>query len=143
MPLRTHPPADVLSLLDAALTGTTADSRSTTIGPELLDSVDFGMIVALRLPGVASLGFTPQTGPQRWLLAVDGSWACLGETTGTVSQHGTRRLWDEVEEAHRQWTRLGSPTRDRLGLTVTSTGEHHFWLDTPDRVVDLIASIVV
>jgi protein-L-isoaspartate(D-aspartate) O-methyltransferase len=133
MPVRTHPLADTSQRLTAALATDTAEGggRATRLAPDVLDSTDFGMVAALRLPGVASIGFTPDTGPQRWLLADDGSWACLDETTGTVSQHGTRRLWNEVEEAHQQWTQLGSPSRDRLGLTVTSTGEHRFWLDTP------------
>ncbi|WP_230416249.1 ATP-grasp peptide maturase system methyltransferase [Micromonospora tarapacensis] len=133
MPLRLHPPADTGPLLDAALAGTTPPARPTSLGADLLDSADFGMVAALRLPGVASIGFAPDdSGPQRWLLAADGSWACLDETTLTVSQHGTRRLWDEIEDIHLQWTQLGEPSRDRLGVTVTATGEHRFWLDTPD-----------
>lgn len=48
-----------------------------------------------------------------------------------MTQHGPRRLWDEVEALHQRWTQLGSPTRDRLGLTVTTTGQHHYWLDNP------------
>jgi protein-L-isoaspartate(D-aspartate) O-methyltransferase len=48
-----------------------------------------------------------------------------------VAQHGPRRLWDEIEALHLEWVRLGSPARDRLGLTVASAGEHRFWLDNP------------
>lgn len=135
MPLRVHPPVDVGGLLDAALAGAAAPPRPTSLGADLLDSDDFGMVAALRLPGVASIGFTPDGGgPQRWLLAADGSWACLDETTGSVSEHGGRRLWAEVERIHEQWVGLGAPARDRLGLTVTGTGEHRYWLDTPDEV---------
>jgi protein-L-isoaspartate(D-aspartate) O-methyltransferase len=133
MPLRVHPPADATRLLDAALDRAASDTRPTGLDADLLDSTDFGMVAALRLPDVAPIGFTPDgSGPQRWLLAADGSWACFDETTGTVSQHGSRRLWDELEDIHQQWTRLGAPARERLGLTVTPTGEHRFWLDTPD-----------
>jgi protein-L-isoaspartate(D-aspartate) O-methyltransferase len=137
MPVRTHPPADAPQRLTAALAAHTADDRrGTTLAADVLDDPDFGMVAALRLPGVASIGFTPEDsdGPQRWLLAADGSWACLQETTGSVSQHGTRRLWDEIENAHQQWTQLGTASRDRLGLTITPTGEHRFWLDTATQV---------
>ena len=134
MPLRTHPPADTGRLLDAALANMIPPARPTRVAADLLDSADFSMIAALRLPQLASIEFTPhEGGRQRWLLATDGSSACLQEATGTVSQHGSRRLWDELEDLHQQWTRLGQPARHRLGLTVTTTGEHQFWLDTPDR----------
>lgn len=136
MPVRTDPPADASARLTAALAVAhlSAGPRAATINPDLLDSADFGMVAALHLPGVASIGFDPDTGPQRWLLADDGSWACVDEPTGAVSQHGTRRLWDEVEAIYRQWTQLGEPSRERLGLTVTSGGEHRFWLDGPQAV---------
>jgi protein-L-isoaspartate(D-aspartate) O-methyltransferase len=135
MPLRAHPPADATRLLDVALASPTPPARPTSLGADVLDSPDFGMITALRLPGVASIRFSPAGGPQRWLLAGnDGSWACLHETTQAVSQHGNRRLWDELEDLHRQWTRYGQPTRERAGLTVTASGQRRFWIDTPDRI---------
>src|SRR5690606_32276261 len=54
MPLRVHPPVDVGRLLDAALAGGAAPPRPTSLGADLLDSDDFGMVAALRLPVVAS-----------------------------------------------------------------------------------------
>ncbi|HEY8471674.1 MAG TPA: ATP-grasp peptide maturase system methyltransferase [Natronosporangium sp.] len=131
MPIRTAPVVDPAARLAAALATypAAAPARATRIPPEALDSNDFGMVAALQLPGVASIGFDPATGPQRWLLADDGSWACVDESAGTVSQSGARRLWDEVEDIHEQWVRRGRPIRERLGLTVTSQGEHRFWVD--------------
>jgi hypothetical protein len=66
-----------------------------------------------------------------------------------VVQGGPRRLWDEIERAHGSWVDLGSPDRERFGLTVTPDGDQHVWLDDPAsenrwRLPDLatIASII-
>ena len=48
-----------------------------------------------------------------------------------VVQGGPRRLWDEIERAHGSWVDLGSPDRERFGLTVTPHGDQHVWLDDP------------
>lgn len=137
MPVRCDPPADAEQRLAAALAtlGDDVQTRPTSIGAEELDHPDFGMLAALRLPGVASLWFEPDTGPQRWLLADDGSWACVEQTTQTVTQHGARRLWREVERLRQRWCETGMPPRQRFGLSVTDTGAHRFWLDSPDAVL--------
>jgi protein-L-isoaspartate O-methyltransferase len=75
-----------------------------------------------------------------WIFADDGaSWATVEYAPGTAEfeteQYGPRRLWDEVEAAYGRWQALGSPPRDRFGLTVTPTGRQHVWLDTPATVV--------
>jgi protein-L-isoaspartate O-methyltransferase len=74
-----------------------------------------------------------------WVLADDrSSWAAVDfvpdRETYEVGQYGPRRLWDEVEAAHRAWARLGSPGRDRAGLSVTGEAEC-VWLDSPAKVV--------
>ncbi|MGH3736830.1 MAG: ATP-grasp peptide maturase system methyltransferase [Micromonosporaceae bacterium] len=136
MPVRSNPPTDVEPRLAAALATLDADvaARPTPVGADELDHPDFGMVAALRLPGVASMWFEPDTGPQRWLLADDGSWACVEQTTHTVTQHGARRLWDNVEALHQQWNDAGKPTRDRFGLTVTAARAHMYWLDDIEGV---------
>lgn len=53
----------------------------------------------------------------------------IGLGKGTVEQYGPRQLWDEVERAYREWEDADRPTRDRIGLTVTRTGEHRFTLN--------------
>lgn len=62
------------------------------------------------------------------------SWAAVvfrsGERDATVHQSGPRRLWDEVEAAHRWWTGRGEPDHTRFGLTVTAEGQRA-WLDDP------------
>jgi protein-L-isoaspartate(D-aspartate) O-methyltransferase len=131
MPVRSDPPADAEQRLEAALAtlGSDVNARPTPVGADELDHPDFGMLAALRLPGVAALWFEPDTGPQRWLLAEDGSWACVEQTTQTAAQHGARQLWDEVEHLHQRWSDAAKPARHRFGLTVANSGTHRFWLD--------------
>lgn len=132
MPVRSASRAAPGELLGVALTAADpGGARPADIGREVLDDRDFSLVAAFLLPDVTQIGFIPASGPQWWLLAGDGSWACLDETTGAVSQRGARRLWDELEGAHRRWTGVGKPSRERFGLTVTESGEHVFWLDTP------------
>ncbi|MCI0690339.1 MAG: hypothetical protein L0Y54_24335, partial [Sporichthyaceae bacterium] len=69
------------------------------------------------------------------------SWARLrpagsGRGSGwVVEQAGVRRLWDQVEAAHRLWAGAGRPGVGRFGLTVEPDGRHVVWLDQPGRVV--------
>lgn len=63
-------------------------------------------------------------------MATDGSW--VPQTTdhdGTpiVNQHGPRRLWDGLEQAHSTWIPLGAPLRQDFGLTVAADGAHVIW----------------
>ncbi|MFJ8433396.1 methyltransferase domain-containing protein [Kitasatospora sp. NPDC094019] len=69
-----------------------------------------------------------------WVATTDArSWAAV-DPDGTVRQYGPRRLWAEVEEAHRWWDRQGRPGPERFGLTVTPAGQQ-VWLDDPSRTV--------
>ncbi|MCO6009859.1 hypothetical protein NE236_33295 [Actinoallomurus purpureus] len=75
-----------------------------------------------------------------WLLdSASGSWAAADYVPGTdvfeVSQHGPRRLWDEVEAACRWWDGAGRPALTRFGLTVGADGDQAVWLDSPDHVL--------
>lgn len=54
---------------------------------------------------------------------------------GRVEQGGPRRLWNEMQAAHRWWTEQGRPGPDRFGLTATATGEQRLWLDGPENPV--------
>ncbi|MEU3904066.1 rRNA adenine N-6-methyltransferase family protein [Streptomyces goshikiensis] len=72
-----------------------------------------------------------------WVATTDGtSWAAVDhdgsdEDRFTVYQHGPRRLWDEVEEAHHWWVDHGRPGPGRFGITVARDGTHRAWLDDP------------
>ncbi|WP_305784975.1 ATP-grasp peptide maturase system methyltransferase [Symbioplanes lichenis] len=113
----------------------TGQSRTATVASSVLHEPDAGLWIALQVPGVTGLGFTPEGGvEQLWLFADDGSWAMVEDATVRVEQYGPRRLWDDVEAAYDQWAGAGNPTRDRLGLTVTVAGAHRFWLDVPGNL---------
>jgi hypothetical protein len=40
-----------------------------------------------------------------------------------------------AEALHKNWQRWGQPSRDRFGLTVTTSGDHTLWLDHSTRSV--------
>ncbi len=102
----------------------------------MLHHRDAGLWLALRVRDVTWLGFTPHgSHKQLWLFTSDGSWAMVNDIAQQVEQYGPRNLWDEIETVHDRWHKAGAPPRDRLGLTVTDTGTHQFWLDNPDTVV--------
>lgn len=66
-----------------------------------------------------------------WLLDVESrSWAKLTHTTPDasdgefpVSQHGPRRLWDEVDAAHQWWVDHGKLAADRWRFTVAADNQ--------------------
>ncbi len=76
-----------------------------------------------------------------WLATTDTrSWAavdhCGPDTPGfTVWQYGERKLWDELAAAHAWWLANGEPGPERFGATVDATGEHTFWLHSPNSPV--------
>ncbi|MFG2905935.1 methyltransferase domain-containing protein [Kitasatospora sp. NPDC048286] len=74
-----------------------------------------------------------------WVATTDTrSWAAV-DTDGDhpiVWQYGPRRLWDEVEAAHRWWEEHGCPGPERFGLTVTAEAQWA-WLDRPAQVLPL------
>jgi methyltransferase of ATP-grasp peptide maturase system len=130
MPLRAHRrPVDqswLSALIDAA-----GPTRTTALDAAVVTSASpFEFFAGLELPGVALTGLPPDA---TLLHHPDGSWARLRTERGRhwVTQAGPRRLWDEVERAHRRWSDLGRPRRSRFGITVDPTGQE-LWLDTPD-----------
>ncbi|MER6626543.1 protein-L-isoaspartate(D-aspartate) O-methyltransferase, partial [Streptomyces sp. NPDC000931] len=69
----------------------------------------------------------------------DGSWA-LGEYAPSGDPYEARRagprdVWGEIAAAWHEWTRYGSPGRDRLGITVDGEGTH-LWADTPHGLLE-------
>ncbi|WP_345428097.1 hypothetical protein [Actinoallomurus vinaceus] len=67
------------------------------------------------------------------------SWAAVDYRPGAprfeVEQYGPRRLWDEAETAYLGWLRAGRPGLERLGVSVTTSGDQRFWLDSPDHPI--------
>lgn len=90
----------------------------------------------LRLPPGTSFGYDLDPGTRQPVATTfatpDGSWARVSLADGTVTEAGDTPLWSHVEWAYSQWTAAGRPPWDRLGLTVTSDGEHQVWVDNPD-----------
>jgi protein-L-isoaspartate O-methyltransferase len=126
MPLRAHDQGMDFSL---AANGN-GPSRSAVLQPAaVLDSGSpFEFFAGLTLDRVQWTGTRP--GP--YLLAHDdGSW--VRHHGPTVVQGGPRALWDLVESAHDRWLTLGSPRRDRFGITVTRDAQW-LWLDSPDAL---------
>ncbi|MFE5662667.1 methyltransferase domain-containing protein [Streptomyces niveus] len=122
----------------------TADTSFTTMREaELLGAGGFdviGFALGLRVPGVAHTVDREREGRRAvWFYGCsDRSWAVVvfraGRAEAKVYQSGPRRLWDEVEAAHRWWVEGERPGFNRFGLTVDADGERA-WLDSPDNLV--------
>jgi methyltransferase of ATP-grasp peptide maturase system len=137
MPTRDQPVREALPLLKAALRSEPdGHARPSRVAADLLPHPDFGLIAALLLVDVTTIELQPDGHRnQTWLLADPDTWAYLDNGTGLVTQRGSRRLWDELEELHHGWESAGQPTRERYGLTVRSDGRQQVWLDHPDKPV--------
>lgn len=129
MPTRTIttvPMGDAFGLV-AAHYGEPGDRRRAVLAVSALSDDAFDMLAALLLPGVHRIGLQPPGGQyQTWLVGDDGSWAC--QEGPDVRQGGPRRLWDQVERLHMEWSARGRPGRHEIGLTVTASGEHRIWV---------------
>jgi methyltransferase of ATP-grasp peptide maturase system len=128
MPTRTCASPSALDLLEAHR-DEPGQRKEATVPAAMLDDDSFGMLAALRLPGLQRLGVIPVDGPaETWLLSPNGSWARQDTTDeGTVVQGGPVPLWDLLEKIHQEWVGLGRPGRPEFGLTVTADGHHRLW----------------
>ncbi|MEN3536107.1 methyltransferase domain-containing protein [Microbispora sp. ZYX-F-249] len=99
---------------------------------------DADLALGGMLPGVNRAFGEVDDGEFRlWLSSADSEAEVRhmpGDRQAVVRQRGPRDLWDEAEAAFLRWVCLGSPGRDRFGLTVTAE-EQYVWLDLPDRQV--------
>ncbi|MEU8779685.1 methyltransferase domain-containing protein [Streptomyces sp. NPDC048606] len=121
----------------------TGTGGRTVISPRaLVSDLDALFFVGLALPDAWYLLAEADDGSGEatlWILADDRkSWATVEYepevSDYAVDQYGPRGLWDEIETAHAWWMSLGSPVRDRAGLTVDRTGQH-LWLDEPPNTL--------
>jgi hypothetical protein len=134
MPTRSENAPDTLKLLHA-VRGGKGDSRPTALDGHVLDHLAFGLLAALRIPANRIESQLEGQPSKFWLISRDGSWAY--QTTDAMGQriavqHGSRRLWDELETVYAEWTALGQPPRNDFGLTVTRDGRHLLWHARPD-----------
>lgn len=135
MPARAHAAPEALELLRQVNTSS-GDAKAIRLSGEELDDPDFAFVAALLCPAdtVRIDVAADHGGWERWLLTADGSWAYQTTTPQSqlvMVQGGPARPWERLEDIHHTWTRLGRPTRDSFGLTVTPDGQY-VWLDTPE-----------
>ncbi len=106
---------------------------------QLYDDETWGLLAQTHLRGVACrqiyVDNEQHLGTE--LATPDGSsWSIVRHTTDNemyrIRQAGPRRLWNEVEQLHEQWTALGRPAYHRFGLTVGADSQTLLWLDHPD-----------
>lgn len=124
---------------DAEITSTSPDPRTIA-----WESYGADLAIGEMVPGCQSRLTQPDasTGARAFYLfetrTREGSWARVDFTPGQprfpVAQYGSRKLWDEVEQAYAWWVQIGRPDRGRFGMTVTSD-DQWVWLDTPDNRV--------
>jgi protein-L-isoaspartate(D-aspartate) O-methyltransferase len=132
MPTRTAAVSPGAVALIGMHQGEPGERRPTAVPVSALSDDAFGMLAALRLPGVQRVGRLPRGAPsQAWLFADDGSWAC--QEGPEVRQGGPRRLWNQLEALYREWSGRGRPARHDIRLTVTTDGEHRIWAGAGDE----------
>ena len=120
----------------------TAGARHSmaALAPSVLSDPEFRFTLTLSVSGISFNGYFGHASGRRHILRTsDGSWAEIEATSQDgrypTTQGGSRSVWDEVEAAAQRWAELGSPDRSRFGVTATSPGAHHVWLDHPDNIL--------
>ncbi|MGW1340933.1 methyltransferase domain-containing protein [Kribbella sp. NPDC002412] len=131
MPLRHHPEqiavADLIEAASTAVGSTRNYKHDTTIYRD--NNARFWLdltqpeVRTMQLES-AAIAFHP-----------DGSWARLAG--GTVTQGGTRNLWDDVEFTQDAWLEAGSPDRLRYRLEISNDHQHILLDDLADPVHEL------
>jgi protein-L-isoaspartate(D-aspartate) O-methyltransferase len=114
---------------------------------EPVGDFDASFAIGLRVPGMMSTLVYDHDDPtsQRYtvyLMNPDSqSWASWRVEPGLaeypVRQHGSRRLFTELESAYRWWVEVGRPPHTRFGVTV-APDEQRAWLDAPDNTFPIL-----
>ncbi|WBB58064.1 methyltransferase domain-containing protein [Streptomyces sp. WMMC500] len=118
------------------------DRSVTSLSPDEVGDWVVMFAIGLQVPAAFPwMESYPDGSYTLWLRdAAVTSWATAdyepNRSEYEVVQSGPRKLWDEVETAHRWWVEQGQPDFNRFGLTVGPQG-HSVWLDTPDHQVPL------
>jgi protein-L-isoaspartate O-methyltransferase len=140
--MRLRAQQDTLCPLDDGETGDAEETTTSLWVYEVVGDFSGALITGLLVPHCHKIVEDDPDDKYHHLVQVHdpitGSWATVdihrGPATYRVRQHGPRRLWDEIEQAHAWWVTHDRPTYIRLGLTVTDT-EQWTWLDHPDQRV--------
>lgn len=105
--------------------------RATIVDPSRLQEWTPRFVAQLAAPsaelvergdGVALLDVA--TGSQAWTETLPS-----GEVL--VHQHGTLRLWDQIEDAIAQWEAAGAPDQSSFGMSVAPEAQR-VWVGSPD-----------
>ncbi|WP_308130015.1 hypothetical protein [Kitasatospora aureofaciens] len=119
-----RPPRGNLTLL-------AGDERPAEINPALLSDWTGKWVAQLAAPSAEVLG----SGGHQILMDVatgshartrpnpDGGW--------TVTQRGPLRLWDQVEDAIKEWQSQGAPHQEGFGITIDGDGQR-VWIGNED-----------
>ncbi len=140
--MRLRAQQDPACSLDDEETGDAADTTTSLWVYEVIGDFSGALIVGLVVPRCHKIVEDDPDDEYHHLVRVHDaatrSWATVDVRRGLaaypVRQHGPRRLWDEIEQAHAWWVTHGRPTYTRLGVTVTDT-QQWAWLDHPDQRV--------
>jgi protein-L-isoaspartate(D-aspartate) O-methyltransferase len=140
--MRLRAQQDMLCLLDDGETGDAEETTTSLWVYEVVGEFSGALVAGLLVPHCHKIVEDDPDDEYHHLVrvhdSITGSWATVdvhrGSTAHPVRQHGPRRLWDEIEQAHAWWVTHDRPTYTRLGVTVTGTGQWT-WLDHPDQHV--------
>jgi protein-L-isoaspartate O-methyltransferase len=133
---------DIRCPLDGGETGDAQESMTSLWLYEVVGEFSGALVVGLLVPHCHKIVEDDPDDAYHHVVRVHDpttkSWATVdvrrGCTAYPVRQHGPRRLWDEIEQAHAWWVSRDRPTYTRLGVSVTHT-EQWTWLDHPDQRV--------
>jgi protein-L-isoaspartate(D-aspartate) O-methyltransferase len=107
----------------------TATTSTTDLHPwHVAGDANAATAIGLRVPQCESF-YHPDSSEAGTLYLIDQwsrSWATLDLTTEApyeVRQSGVRKLWDEVQTAHRWWLDMGQPAADAWRFTIDPRGQ--------------------
>jgi protein-L-isoaspartate(D-aspartate) O-methyltransferase len=107
----------------------TATTSTTDLHPwHVAGDANAATAIGLRVPQCESF-YHPDSSEAGTLYLIDQwsrSWATLDltpEAPYEVRQSGARKLWDEVQTAHRWWLDMGQPAADAWRFTIDPRGQ--------------------
>ncbi|MFJ9113040.1 methyltransferase domain-containing protein [Streptomyces sp. NPDC102283] len=110
--------------------------RAAGLDPARILDLGFALYAGARLPGVRVTGRTTADGARVWVSHEDGA-AATTATGEAVWQYGPGFLWEDVEQAWREYEGLGRPEFDQFGMSVSDRG-HRLWLRDPHAVIEAV-----
>ncbi|MFJ4612187.1 methyltransferase domain-containing protein [Streptomyces griseus] len=126
MPMRAHRP--VLHEIEG-----NGRPRAAGLDPARILDLGFALYAGARLPGVRVSGHDTADGARVWVSSADGA-GVMAATGEDVLQYGPGFLWEEIEQAWREYEEADRPDASEFGLTVTPRG-HQVWVRSPNLVV--------